>query len=321
MPISPSPATGRGAAFALSAFAIYSAHDVVVKFLGSQYAPFQVIFFSTLFGFPVVSIMMMHDREDANLRPRHPWLISLRTLLTVLTASSAFYAFSVLPLAQTYAIIFASPLLITLLAIPVLGETVGWRRSLAVIVGLCGVMVVLQPGGTQLSLGHAAALSAAICSAGAAVIVRKIGAEERNAVLLLYPMMANFLVMGCLLPFVYQPMSALHLGGTALMAVMGFGAALLQIAAYRSASAAVVAPMQYSQILWAVLYGALFFGEAPDRNTAIGGAIIVASGLYVVFREERSSGTTPVLNTRTRYVIGTVPRISALVRLFRKNGG
>jgi S-adenosylmethionine uptake transporter len=318
-----SASTARGALFALAAFGIYSTHDVVVKALGETYSPFQVVFFSTLFGFPVVTVMLMRDRTDGNLRPRHPWWTLIRTVAAVLTTASAFYAFSALPMAETYAIIFASPLLITLLAIPILGERVGWRRSLAVAVGLLGVIVVLRPGATTFTPGHLAALGAAVCSAVAAVIVRKIGSEERSAVLLLYPMMANFLLMGLTLPFVYRPMPALHLGGLATIALLGFGGAICHIAAYRSASAVVVAPMQYSQILWAVVYGYVFFAETPDRGTALGAVIIIASGIYVVFREERPdvSRTRPVLRTRTRYVIGTYPRISTLLRLFRRRNG
>ena len=87
-------------------------------------------------------------------------------------------------MAQTYALIFAAPLLITMLAVPILGESVGWRRSLAVAVGLVGVIVVLRPGSTQLTLGHVAALVAAISSAIGAVVMRKIGQEERSAVML-----------------------------------------------------------------------------------------------------------------------------------------
>jgi drug/metabolite transporter (DMT)-like permease len=313
-------ANGRGALFALVAFGIYSTHDVVVKVLGGSYAPFQIVFFSTLFGFPIVVVMLMRDPEDANLRPRHPWWTLLRTAAAVVSTSSAFYAFSTLPMAQTYAIIFAAPLLITVLAIPVLGETVGWRRSLAVAVGLVGVLIVLRPGATAFSPGHLAALAAAVCSAIAAVVVRRIGNDERSAVLLLYPMVANFLVMACAMPFVYQPMPALHLGGVGLIAALGFAGALLHIAAYRTGSAVVVAPMQYSQILWAVAYGLAFFGETPDRNTAIGAVVIVASGIYVVFREEQPhvSSTRPVLRTQSRYISGTYPRISSLFRLLRR---
>jgi S-adenosylmethionine uptake transporter len=309
-------ANGRGAAFALCAFAVYSTHDVVVKFLGGHYSPVQIVFFANLFGFPIVTLMLMRDRVDGNLRPRHPWWTLLRTVAAVTSTTCVFYAFSVLPMAQTYALIFAAPLLITMLAIPILGETVGWRRTLAVLVGLVGVIVVLRPGSTDFTLGHVAALVAAVCSAVAAVIVRKIGGEERAAVLMLYPMAANFVVMGCALPFVYQPMPAFDLGAVATMALLGFCGGLLHITAYRTGSAVVVAPMQYSQILWAVLYGFLIFDETPDWNTAIGAGIIILSGVYVVFREERTSvpSKRPVLHTQTRFVSGTLPRLSTLFR-------
>jgi S-adenosylmethionine uptake transporter len=313
----------RGAAFALLAFGIYSTHDVVVKFLGGVYSPFQIVFFSTLFFFPIVTIMLMRDATDGNLRPRHPWWSLLRTATAVLSTALVFYAFSVLPLAQTYAIVFAAPLLITVLAIPILGEQVGWHRWMAVLTGLVGVIVVLRPGATDLTAGHLAALGAAVSSAVAAVVVRKIGNEERSAVLLLYPMMANFILMGLALPFVYRAMPAMHLGGTVLMALLGFVGALCVIFAYRTGSAVVVAPMQYSQILWAVVYGYAFFGETPDRATAIGAAIIILSGIYVVFREETPhvSRNRPVLANQSRYVSGTYPRISSLRRLFRKGEG
>lgn len=302
----------RGALYALAAYAIYSAHDVVVKFLGASYSPFQIVFFSTLLGFPVVTVMLMRDRTDGNLRPRHPWWMLVRTVATVISTPAAFYAFSVLPLAQTYTILFAAPLLITLLAIPILGEPVGWRRGLAVAVGLAGVMVVLRPGSAVLGAGHAAALAAAISSAFVAVVTRKIGTEERSVVLLLYPMVAMLVAMGCALPFVYRPMPGLHMAGTASMALAGFVAGLFVIFAYRNGAAVVVAPMQYSQLLWAVLYGALFFGERPDLTTAIGAAIIIASGVYVVLREERAGASRrPVQRSPGRYL---VPRLGPLLR-------
>jgi drug/metabolite transporter (DMT)-like permease len=309
-------ANARGALFALAAFAVYSTHDVVVKLLGGHYSPIQIVFFANLFGFPIVTLMLMRDRVDGNLRPRHPWWTLLRTVATVTSTTCVFYAFSVLPMAQTYALIFAAPLLITILAIPILGETVGWRRTIAVLVGLVGVLVVLRPGSTDLTAGHIAALVAAVCSAVAAVIVRKIGGEERSAVLLLYPMVANFVVMGSMLPFVYEPMPALDIGGVATMALLGFFGGLLHITAYRSGSAVVVAPMQYSQILWAVLYGALIFGETPTLSTGLGAAIIILSGIYVVFREDRTdvASTRPVLRTQSRFVVGTLPRLGALFR-------
>lgn len=305
----------RGALMALLAFAIYSTHDVVVKFLGGLYSPVQIIFFSTLLAFPLVTLMLIQDRRDGNLRPKHPWWSLARTVCTVITGLSAFYAFSVLPLAQTYAILFAAPLLITVLAIPVLGERVGIRRSLAVVVGLCGVLVVLRPGQSSLQLGHLAALTAAVTSSIASVIVRKIGQDERSAVLILYPMLANFVVLGLALPFVYHPMPIEHVGMLAIIASFSFVASLLVIAAYRAAQAVVVAPMQYSQIIWAAIYGAIFFSERPDLYTGIGAAIIIASGIYIVLREGGGKVETqrPVLESKSRPETGIVPRISLIL--------
>lgn len=308
--------TVKGALYALLAFAIFSTHDVVVKVLGEHgYSAIQIIFFSVLLGFPLVTVMLMRDRTDGNLRPRHAWWSALRTVSTVITGVSAFYAFSVLPLAQTYAILFAAPLLITLLSIPILGERVGIRRGLAVVVGMIGVMIVLRPGAVPLSLGHGAALAAAVFSSLASVIVRKIGKDERSVVLLLYPMVANFLVLGAALPLVYKPMPIEHLGMFGIIALFGFVATLLVIAAYRAAEAVIVAPMQYSQMIWAALFGYLIFDETPDSYTLIGATVIVASGIYIVLREGRPSVSEnqPVTESRSRPETGTMPRISLLI--------
>lgn len=305
----------KGALLGLAAFAVFAVHDVVVKTLGGSYTPFQIVFFGVLFSFPLTTVMMMREKAHGNLRPRHPWWIALRTGAAVITGLTAFYAFTVLPLAQVYAILFASPLLITVLSIPILGETVRLRRWLAVIVGLIGVVVVLRPGAVDLTLGHVAALTAAVGGALASVVVRKVGREERSVVLLLYPMVANFVLMACLMPFFYRPMPVGDLAAVGLMAALGFGASLLLIAAYRAGEAAIIAPMQYSQILWASLFGFVLFGEGIDLNTALGAAIVIASGLYIVARESRSSvsDNMPVLRTRSRPETGTMPRVGPLL--------
>ena len=307
----------KGALLALLAFGVYATHDVVVKFMGGSYSPVQLIFFSVLFSFPLAMLMMMRDPNPGTLMPVHPWWIALRTGASVLTGITAFYAFSVLPLAQVYTIVFATPLIITVLAIPILGEKVRIRRWAAVVVGLMGVLVVLRPGSTDLTLGHAAALLAAIGGSVAAIIVRKIGAEERPIVLLLYPMLANFVVMACVLPFVYIPMPIEHIGLNALMALLGWSGGVIIIMAYKSGEAVIVAPMQYSQILWATAYGVLFFNEYPDRATIIGATIIIASGLYIVLRESRTSvsANKPVLHSKSRPDTGTSPRNNLLERI------
>ena len=127
MPVSSSNL--KGVAFALAGFAVFSTHDVVIKFLGGTYAPFQILFFSALLGFPIATLMMMGDKTPGTLRPVHPWWVALRTVAAILTGVSAFYAFSVLPLAQVYAFIFAAPLLITVLSIPILISKADWWIS------------------------------------------------------------------------------------------------------------------------------------------------------------------------------------------------
>ena len=306
----------KGALLALAAFGFYATHDAVIKFLGTDYSAFQIIFFSGLLGFPLISVMLLSDKTDGNLVARRPWWSALRAITAVTTGAAAFYAFSALPLAQTYAILFAMPLLITLLAIPFLGEKVGMRRGLAVMVGLVGVMIVLRPGTAPLSWGHLAALSAALTGSLNSVIVRKIGGEERSAVLLLYPMIASFFVSAATMPFVYVLMPFEHLALMGVIAALSILGAFLTIAAYREAPAVIVAPMQYSQIIWAALYGAMFFDEYPDFWTVVGTSVIIASGIYIVLREGTPtvSNTSPVLSNKSRAETGLMPRISLLLR-------
>ncbi|MEO1107196.1 MAG: DMT family transporter [Pseudomonadota bacterium] len=294
--------TLRGLGFAFLGFAVFASHDALIKVLGGTYSVMQIIFFATLFSFVPMAVTILTDRTTGNFLPHHPWLVLLRSALMVTSMICAFYAFSVLPLAEVYSLLFSFPLIVTVLSIPILGEVVRAQRWAAVGVGLIGVLIVLRPGSTDITLGHLAALTAAFCSAFGSVLVRKIGNEERSAVLILYPMLLAIVVMSLMQPAVYQPPSLLHLAMMALVGVFSVIAQHLIILAYRAAPAGVVAPSQYSQIIWATLFGMIFFGERPDGWVAVGASIIIASGVFVVWRESRSNTTsvnTPVLRVRS----------------------
>lgn len=301
----------RGMGFAFLGFALFAVHDAIIKTLGETYPVFQIIFFAMLFAFVPMSMIILADRAVDNFRPHHPWLILIRASLMILAMSSAFYAFVTLPLTEVYALLFAAPLLITAFSVPFLGEVVRGQRWAAVIVGLIGVLIVLRPGVSELSAGHIAALTAACASALASIVVRKIGGEERSAVLILYPLLLSMVAMGATLPSVYVPIELYDLG---LMAMVGFISVLAQlciIGAYRASPAAVIAPIQYSQIIWATIFGFLFFFEQPDAFVAIGSAVIITSGLFVVWRESREnvSARNPVLRTpNPRFDAGPSPK-------------
>lgn len=308
----------KGALLALLSFAVYASSDAIVKYMGASYSPFQNIFFSGLFGFPLVAIMLMSDRSEGNLIPRRPAMTLLRAALVVANAFCGFYAFATLPMSEAYPIFFSSPLLITLFAIPILGEKVGLHRGLAVVVGLIGVLVVLRPGQSHLGLGHLAAIGAAVVFALSSILVRVTGQSERSVVIMLYPMIAYTVVSGLALPWVYIPLPVEHLGLLAAMSALGFIGGLLSIAAYRRAQAAIVAPMQYSQIIWATFYGALLFNEESDLWTLVGTGIIIASGLYIVMREGTPavSKNRPVTETRSEFSLGLQPRSSSWLKFF-----
>jgi hypothetical protein len=203
----PDPVTPihRGVLLALAAFGLYATHDAIIKYLGGSYSPFQIVFFSVLFGFPMVTFLMMRDARPGHLRPVHPWWTALRTLAAVITAASAFYAFTAIPLAQVYAILFA-PASDHASRHPDPRRTCrhppracragrsrrGDRRAAAI-----DHDADRRPprggrgrGGQRLRLGHHAQDRAG----GAAVV------------LILYPMAANFVLMGAAMPFVYEPM-------------------------------------------------------------------------------------------------------------------
>lgn len=296
------PPNAIGALLALAAFASFSTHDAIIKELAARYSPIQIVFCIALFSFPLILLMLARDPVRDTLLPRNPGWMFARAVSAALSGLMGFYAFSVLPMAQVYALLFAMPLVITVMAIPLLGEKVGTRRAVAVLVGLIGVLIVLRPGSADLTLGHLAALGAAISGALTSVIARKIGGVERTSVMLLYAMMGNFLLMALAMPFVYEPMPGPDVGKMIVIAVLAFIAMHLIILAYRTAEAVVVAPMQYSQIIWAVLFGALFFDEFPDSMTLLGAGVVILSGVYIVLREAkgRVSETAPVLNARVR---------------------
>jgi S-adenosylmethionine uptake transporter len=275
----------RGIAFALIAFSIFSCADAGVKWLTERYSVFQIIFVSNLFTLIPVALLIRHEGGLHKLRPRHPWLVGLRSILLAIDMVLVFYAFVELPLADAYALIFAVPMVVTALSVPILGEKVGWRRWSAVVVGFIGVLIVLRPGIAELKAGHIAAISSALFFGLSLILVRRMGKDESAGGLIFWMVVALLAVSAPVMPEVYVPMSGLDLGLMAVLGLLSGAGHLMLIRAFRLAPSAIVAPFHYSQMIWAVFFGLFLFGDIPDAWVISGSAVIIGSGLYILWRE------------------------------------
>lgn len=281
------PASLRGAFLGLGAMALYCFYDVTIKFLGGAYSPLQILFCAGLVFVPLILGHLVLTGQARRMWPVAPRWTAVRVVAALLNGVIGAYAFAVLPLAQAYAVFFLMPLMIALLAVPVLGEPMDRARGFAILAGLGGVMIALQPGAAPLGAGHLAAFSAAALGALNYVILRKTSGVESPGVLMLYPAVAQLAFTGVAMLWLWVPMPPHHWALTTLMGVELMVGGLMIIAAYRIAPAIVVAPMQYSQIIWAAILGALFFDEAMDAPMILGIAIIIAAGQFLLWRTAR----------------------------------
>jgi drug/metabolite transporter (DMT)-like permease len=276
-----------GILIALSGNIMFATSDAIVKLLTARYSVFQIIVSQALFAMIPLTVMILRNGGFRSLTIRHPRLVLLRAILAGTATIFGFYSFSQLPLAESYSIAFCTPLFVTLLSIPILGERVGLHRWGAVLIGFVGIVIMVRPGFATLHAGHAAALIGAGLGAFTVLVMRRIAREEMHSVMVL-AVVAGLIVVN--LPGAMLTFRPPTLPDMALFACTGLLMGSAQFFVARSLSlapAAVIAPMQYSMILWAILYGALLFGTVVDPVTIVGAAIVIASGLYTMHRERR----------------------------------
>jgi drug/metabolite transporter (DMT)-like permease len=281
----PGSSTARGIGLAVLSYVSFSTADALIKVASGGFSVFQIA--ATMAVFALVPVLLL-ARGQGGLRalvPQGPGLVALRGALTAGGGLCAWQAFSRLPLADGYAILFGAPMLVTALSALILRESVGWRRWSAAVVGFMGVLVMVRPDFATLSLGHALAALAAVQGALSFIVLKKIGAREKSSTILFAVFLAIFLASA---PFAVQQFRMPSLHELSLMALagllMGAGQAGLVLAT-REAPAVVVAPFQYTQMLWAVVFGLALFGDEPAPRLFLGMAIVVGSGLYIIWRE------------------------------------
>ncbi len=291
------PSTGVGIALVVAGYLVSSVSDSAVKWVAGGYPVVEVLFFSALFSLvPMVAATLFCGGARALATRRLPVHL-IRGTLAFGGYLCGYYAIGHMPLADFYAAVFTAPLFITALSATIAKEPVDLPRWLAVATGFAGILVMVQPGSGShgMGAGTIAALVGSFLYALSVLLVRRFGGTESAAAFGVYGTLVAVAGSGALLPAVLVPPLVSDLPLFAL-AGFGMGTALLCIfAAFRRAPAAVLAPFQYTQMIWGVLVGLLMFGERPDSAVVAGSVLVIGSGLYILYRETRCRPIDPCL--------------------------
>ena len=285
MPI-PHRHPARAALWMLGAVAAFSLMDASMKLLSARYPPMQVTMLRGAASLPFVLAWVLATAGPRSLLPRRWGLQLLRGVLGIVMIVCFVYALKRLPLSTAYTIYFVSPLLVAALSVPLLGERVGPRRWTAIAIGLAGVLVVLRPGmGGIVSLAGFMVLLAALAYAIASVTVSLLTRTDTPQSMVVCFLAVMALGAGILAIPEWTPLRA---DDGWLIAGMGLAGALGQVAltrAFQLGEASMVAPLEYTGLVWVIAWDWLLWATLPDRATWLGAAIIVASGLYLMRRE------------------------------------
>ncbi|WNH53501.1 DMT family transporter [Stenotrophomonas oahuensis] len=276
----------RAVFWMLAAVACFSLMDAGMKQLSGSYATLQVTFLRGAASLPFVLVWVLATAGPRSLIPVRWGLHLLRGLLGMTMIGCFVFALRSLPLSTAYTIYFVAPLLIAALSVPLLGETVGPRRWVAIGIGLVGVLVVLRPGVDGfISVPGLMVLLAATAYAVAAITVSMLTRTDTPQSMVVWFLALLALGAGLLAIPDWQPLQWGHAG---LIAGMGLAGAAGQVAltrAFQLGEASLIAPLEYTGLVWVIGWDVLFWGVLPDGYTWLGGAIIVASGLYLLHRE------------------------------------
>ncbi|WP_240782616.1 DMT family transporter [Roseococcus sp. SYP-B2431] len=288
------PRAGRRRAILaiLGAAILFAAAAACVKALDGAVPLAQLVLFRSVFAFPVLLPLLRQAGGWRELRTTNPAGHLWRMVFGLIGMAGAFYGYATMPLAAVTALGFTMPLFLTVLAVPLLGESVGWRRGLAVLVGFGGVLLMVRPwgpggeGGDMPLVPSLAVLAASLSWALAMITIRRMGeaGESGVSIVLWFAIGSTGVAAIASLPGWVWP-SAAQWGLLLGIGMVSALAQLLMTEAYRSGEPTLVAPFEYSGIVWTTLLGAVIWAEAPDLWDGAGILVLVASGLYIWHRE------------------------------------
>lgn len=279
-----------GVALMALGVACLSVNDAIAKILSADYSPLQVLFLRNAIALPFAVVIVLRMQGAVALRSRRPMAHLLRAAIWLCAAFLFFTSLKYLQLAEATALIFVAPVFITALSAIVLKERVGWRRWGAVLVGFCGVLIAIRPGAASFQAASLLPIATAFFYAALMISARWVDPRESVWTLMVYLVGAGGLLAGLAVPLVWVPVAPQDAGLFAGIAFFGTAGMTMMTQAFRFAPASVVAPLDYSALIWATLLGWAIWREWPDGPTLAGAAIIIASGAFIVWRERVSAG-------------------------------
>jgi len=265
---------------------LFAFNDAAAKYLNDFMHTLQVVWARYMAAFVLAVVLANPIRNPAIMRTSRPWLQLGRSTLLFVSTALNFFALRYLQLDQAIAIIFSTPFMVAALGGPILGEWIHWRRWTAIIVGFCGVLLVTRPGAG--GIHPAAALSAmgAACYAIYSISTRILARHDSTDTTNFYSNLVGAIIATAIVPFFWTPQTdwriILLMGSMGLFSGMGH---YLLIIGHRLAPASVLAPFIYTEIVWMIALGYVVFGDKPNNWTLAGVAVVIASGLYLLYRE------------------------------------
>jgi drug/metabolite transporter (DMT)-like permease len=265
---------------------LFAGSDASAKFLNGHMDTLQVVWARYMSAFILALFMFNPVKRPQVMRTGRPWLQLGRSTLLLVSTALNFVALRYLQLDQAVAIIFCTPFMVAALGGPILGEWIRWRRWTAIIVGFCGVLLVTRPGAGGIHPAALLSVIGAACYAVYSISTRILARTDSNETTNFYSNLVGAVLVSLAVPFFWTPQSDPKV--IILMCTMGLFSGMghyLLIMGHRLAPAAVLAPFIYTEIVWMIALGFLVFGDVPNHWTLAGVAVVVCSGLYLLYRE------------------------------------
>ncbi len=263
-------------------------NDALAKTLTASYSPLQILFMRNIIALPFAVLMAVKMGGLSALRSSKPVTHLMRAVLWIAATLLFFTSVKLLQLAEATALIFVAPLFITAISALFLREHVGWRRWMAVIVGFIGVVIVIRPGGSTFQPASLLPVATALLYAFLMISARWVDARESMWTLMLYLTGSSAFLSSFITPFFWDSIRLEDLWLFVAIALFGTAGMTMMTQAFRLAPAVVIAPLDYTALIWATAIGWFIWGEIPDTVTYLGAVIIISSGVFIIVREYKT---------------------------------